>query len=152
MPGYEILKLLHVVAAIAWLGGGLFHTFATVQVRRSAPALTVEWHEVAESAGGRYYGPAAMMTLAAGVGMVLIDASIGFGDAWIVIGLAGVAISVVTGSVLIARATGAVLEARRGGADESTVARLERRLDLVNAADLTVLLVVVWAMVAKPGL
>lgn len=107
-----------------------------------------------DSLGRRVFAPAALTTLLAGVGMVLVG-DLSFGDAWIVIGLVGVALSFVFGAVLAERAAGDLaraLAATDGTVepDHGVIAQARQRLAVVAGIDMVILTVVVWAMVFKP--
>lgn len=157
---YTTLKFVHVLAAIIWLGSGFSLLLLTSRMVRArdytgAVALTTQ----SESFGRTIFGPAAMTTLVAGVAMVIIG-QLSFADLWVVIGLVGVAVSFVLGAVLAER-TGRQLRAAlptEQPADATAefhhgdIDRLRGRMVLISSLDLLVLTVVVWAMVAKPGI
>jgi uncharacterized membrane protein len=157
---YTTLKFVHVLASIVWLGSAfalLVLTSRTVRARNytGATALAAQ----SETLGRAIFGPAAMVTLVAGVAMVVVG-RLSFTDAWIGIGLVGVAVSFVLGAVLSERAARqlrSVLPSEQPAdvtaeVDHGAIDRVRRRLVLISGLDLTVLTVVVWAMVAKPGI
>jgi uncharacterized membrane protein len=153
---YTTFKFIHVMAAIVWMGSAFALSLVSIGMLRArdyagATALSLQTN----SLGKRVFGPAAATTLLAGIAMVLVS-DLSFGDTWIVIGLGGVALSVVFGAVLAERAardlSAALPSAPEAavGTDHDTIARLRQRLALLATIDLTVLTVVVWAMVTKP--
>lgn len=156
---YTTLKFIHVVAAIVWIGSGFALLIVTLGMLRARDyTAAAGLGRQIQGFGKTVFGPAAMITLIAGVVMVIVG-DLSFADAWIVIGLAGVALSFVLGAGLGERASKqlqAALPSDAGAAatasDDAAIDRLRTRLAVVSGADLTVLLIVVWAMVFKPGL
>lgn len=161
---YTTLKFIHVMAAIVWIGSGVALLSVTAALLRArdydgAAALGRQ----SQKLGTRLFAPAAVVTLIAGVAMVIVG-GLSFARAWIIIGLGGVALSFVFGVVLGERAEATLREALadRGASDgpvatdgagtDVAVAEARRRLMLTSGIDLVVLTFVVWAMVAKPGL
>lgn len=156
---YTTLKFVHVLAGIVWLGSGfslLVLISRMVRTRDYAGATALAAHS--ETFGRTIFGPAAMVTLVAGVAMVVVG-QLSFADLWIVIGLVGVAMSFVLGAVLAERAARELRAALPSAqpadvtaeVDHGVIDRVRRRMVLISGLDLTVLTVVVWAMVAKPG-
>lgn len=96
--------------------------------------------------------PASIVTLVAGVGMVLVADTIGFAEPWILVGFGGIVSSIVLGAVFVERATREMaVELRSEAPDPGTLAALCSRIRTLSALDVAVLTVVVWAMVARPG-
>lgn len=148
---YDTLQTIHVIAAIAWVGGSLFHLFAATQVTASPSPLVPLWAGLGDTAGRLYYGPAAAITLLAGAGAVAVGEP-DWSDPFIGIGFAGVAVSLVIGFGLI-RPTGRRLQAaiQATPPDPEELAALGGRVRNFSILNSVVLLVVVWAMVVKPG-
>lgn len=146
---YDVLQTIHVIAAVAWVGGGIFHTFASAQLAGAPPEALRRWYEVDQVAGNRYFAPAAITTLLAGIGMVLVS-DLAWSEPFIGIGLGGVAVSIVLGAGFQER-TGKELLAALDDGDQGRVEDLQERLRMLFWIELVVLLVVVWAMVARPG-
>lgn len=157
---YTTLKFVHVLAAVVWLGSGFSLLVLTSRMVRArdytgATALAAQ----SEVFGRTVFAPAAMTTLVAGVAMVVVG-RLSFADAWIVIGLVGVAVSFVLGAVLAERAARQLRAAlpteqpadATAEFDHGIIDRVRRRMVLISSLDLFVLTVVVWAMVAKPGI
>lgn len=148
---YEAFKLIHVSAAIIWLGAGVAFAVMNARVSRSGNEIAAAiLGEQGEALGKTLFMPASIVTLLAGIGMVVVADSIGFGDLWITLGFAGIIVSAVLGAGPITKATEALRAAAERG-DRDTVAALQKRVGLLGTADLTLLFAVVWAMVYKPG-
>ncbi|MCC6831755.1 MAG: DUF2269 family protein [Thermoleophilia bacterium] len=152
MSGYEALVIVHVVMAAAWLGGGIVFTALAFWAWGSRdPAKVVALSEAGDYAGTRVFAPAAILLLASGAWAVH-EGNWEYGDAWVSIGFAGWVIG------LVIALAWHVSEGRRiraavaeGGADGPRARSLARAGLAVGIAEVIMLIVVVWAMVAKPG-
>lgn len=169
---YTTLKFVHVMASIVWIGSGVALLTLTAGMMRARDyAGVVALGSQSEKLGTRLFAPSALVTLLAGVAMVVVG-GLSFASAWIVIGFVGVAASIVFGAVLgeraqtqlfqtLAPSTGEVASTPSGAAvgepparpaiDDAAVDAARRRLVAVSCIDLAILTVVVWVMVAKPG-
>ena len=150
---YELFKFIHVAAAIAWLGAGLAFQIMNARVASSKdPAAVAVMSEQGEWFGKMYFSTAAIVTLVAGIVMVLVGEGIGFGDLWITAGFVGIVASIVIGAVLIGRATSELTETITAeGATSSRVGMLQRRLAALGVVDLAILFTVAALMIYKPG-
>lgn len=148
---YELFKWLHVLSAMVWFGGGVFTQYVAARLLKADKPVAVSYAETAVAAGNGYFAKAAVSTLIFGV-LTVIAGDLSFGEAWIGIGFAGIFISIFTGAVLIGKATEAVLEATQTQGVESPDAVAARaKLRMISAIDSVVLIVVIAAMVFKPG-
>lgn len=150
---YHSLMTIHVLMAVAWIGGGLM---ITLQAERSRQAHDeAELVKTAISAdfwATRVFIPSAVVLFLCGVGMV-IDGHIGFGRPFVDIGLVGWLVSMGLGSGFLApqgKKVGQLLDAGGGTVDAAIVQRVERIL-WVARVDLVILLFVIVNMVVKPG-
>jgi uncharacterized membrane protein len=154
MTGYELFKFLHVVGAIVWLGSGigllmLNHQFIRARDHQGLLAIGRR----TEALGTRLFAPASLVTVGAGIVMVATTSSLGFGDLWILIGFAGLILSGVAQMAVAAPAYARFQTlVDEYGPESEDVADAARGMRLGNVLDIGVLLVVVWAMVAKPTL
>jgi uncharacterized membrane protein len=152
MSFYELVLLVHIAAAIVWLGSGfLFHVLAHRADRaRDDAALGLILRDMGALSNVLFI-PASLVVLVAGIVMVA-DGPWGFGDLWIIIALAGFAVGFLTGAAFLGP-TGARVAAimeRDGGM--SPAARLEaQRLMAIARIDYVVLVVILMAMVLKPS-
>lgn len=146
---YDIFKLLHVLTAIAWVGGGvvLFVLGISAQ-RRNDAAVLAQVASHSAYLGLRWFLPASLLTLVFGA----IAATLGglWGDAWVVLGLLGFAGTFLIGLLIIKptseraekmTTTGNIPEAQVAGA----------RILHVSKFDYTLLALVVADMVLKPA-
>jgi uncharacterized membrane protein len=153
MTRYELFKLLHVVGAIAWLGGGigLFVLTRRLVATRDHGGLVALGRQ-SDSLGTWLFMPAALLTIGFGVIMVATEASLGFTDLWILLGFGGIALSGVAQMAVGGPAHKRFLDLVDRDLDDAEVGAAVRRLSLGSLLDIGILLVVVWAMVAKPTL
>ncbi len=151
--GYKTLLVIHIVAAIAWLGGGLM---LTLQAQRARLARNdAEYAEVASSAefwATRFFVPASLVLLACGFGMIGI-AHLGFSKPFLSVGMAGWAISLGITTGYVGPQGGKVHEMLEASGGTVTPEVRQRVGRIVTAArvDLVILFAVVVVMVVQPG-
>ncbi|HEX7021811.1 MAG TPA: DUF2269 family protein [Trueperaceae bacterium] len=149
---YTLFKFLHIIGAIVWIGGAL--SLAVVNTRASRAKDPSALAALAQQSGfyGRaLLGPAALLTLIAGIVMVAVSGA--GAPLWVVWGLVGVFASMALGGALIGRTTGRLLDlAQAAGSGDERVSGLRRRLAVLNVLNVLLLFSVVWAMVFKPTL
>jgi uncharacterized membrane protein len=146
---YALFLFLHIVGVIVLLGGAL--ALAVLNFRIShEPARPVQEavSRASEFYGRTLLGPATGLTLAAGV--VLIGISGWIMPAWIIWGFCGLAASGILCAFPIRRGAQALTKFIATGAGRRGTVVLRRRLVLLNALNLLILLSAVWAMVFKP--
>ena len=148
---YNVLKFLHVLSIIAWIGG-IFTMLLLNRLFAKAgePSAMRTLGQQGAALSMRVFMPAMLTAVITGVGMVQV-ADIGFGSLWIVWGLVGLAASFILGGVLTggtARKLGRQLA--NGEIDMAGAAAVQRRLLLFATLNLLLLLSIVWAMIAKP--
>ncbi|MCB2224761.1 MAG: DUF2269 family protein [Actinobacteria bacterium] len=144
-----VLKLVHIIAAVFWVGGATMVLWYGSMIRRSEIG-TKAAHARMAVAAGRFFAVSAVVALAAGVWMVLRVSAYEFSQAWVSIGFLGIAAGAVLGPAFYGP-QGRALVAELEEGDPAASAR-ENRIALVSALEVVLLLVVIWAMVYKPGL
>lgn len=151
-PGTEMrlddwLLLIHVVAAAAWLGGGivlfLLGRYAVQTGTESKIIQQYEW------IGPRIGGPISILIPVTGVWMVARSESWDFTDLWIILGL------VLFVAMLALAFGGHTPNYKRLGSaeqqgDTARVAQLARRGFALAGVEVAVLLVIFGVMVFKP--
>lgn len=148
MTLFDTLKFLHVLAAIVWVGGGILQTILVWRVRKADPAHRLGLARDMRAMGDKVFGAATAAVLLFGVWMVIDREAFAFGDTWIIIGLAGLVLSSAIGGAFFAPKGKALVAKLEGGEAADDLLRAISRVALV---DQLLLLVVVWAMVVKPG-
>jgi uncharacterized membrane protein len=152
VDGFELMKTLHVIAAVIWVGGAVTIQILAVRLQRAGtPQQLVSFARDAEWMGTHVYLPSSILVLLLGIGMV-VD-TYGFSQLWIILGLIGIGLSVAIGAGYLGPQSGklATLIERKGPDDPETQAALSR-IFTVSRIDLVILLLIVVDMVVKPGL
>ena len=153
MTLYEFLVWVHVLMVVVWVGGGIaIQLFAVRATRANDPARLAAFSGDAEWIGLRVFMPASILVLVFGI-WAGIEGDWKFGQAWISIGFAAFLFSFFLGMSFLGPESGRIkhLVAERGVADPE-VARRTAKIMLLSRIELVVLVVAIWAMVAKPGL
>jgi uncharacterized membrane protein len=148
MDFYSFFKLLHVISAIAWVGGGLtLLASAIFNVRDHGPAEALRAAQAMGSLAVRWFLPASGLTLVFGI----ITTSLGnlWGEAWVILGLIGFAATFVTGHFILRVKSIRMGELMKEGREDEAVAE-GLALLRVGKFDYTVIVLVVAAMVLKP--
>lgn len=149
MDLYSIFKFLHIVTAIAWVGGGVtMLALSLMALARGDEDMASHTVRHVSFLGTRWFVPASMLTLVFGLIMTLLGGL--WGEAWIIIGLAGFASTFCTGLFGL-KPLSEQIEALHLLDDLESARPLEVRLLQLSKFDYTVMLVVVADMVFKPG-
>ena len=150
---YETLKYVHILSAIVWVGTGLYFQYQATRLNRIGdPERMAAFTKDIEFTGKTLLLPASILVLAMGIAMVLYAPFLEFEDTWIAIGLVGSIATAVTGSVFIGPTAGKIgwLIEEQGPASPEVQAAT-RKIFMVSRIDQVVLLLVIAAMVYKPG-
>jgi len=149
---YTIFKLVHVAAAVFWVGGGLLLTALAIRAERSDdPEDVATIARQATFVGEKLFAPAGGIVLAMGIAMVINSPSWDWGTTWVTIALVGWAISFVTGiAVLSPRAKRLTALFDTVGAAAPETQKAVRELLLIARVDVAVLVLVVADMAVKP--
>jgi uncharacterized membrane protein len=146
---YEVLLFLHVTTAIVWLGSGFF--LQALIFRAEATEDGVLTQRIAANTGWlaqRIFIPASLAVLLFGI-LLTIEGPWGFGDLWIVLGLAGYAVSFLVGIGFI-EPEGKRIHAAMEAQQPARAAFHVRRINVVSRMELAILYLVVAAMALKP--
>jgi len=151
MTTYALLKLVHVLSVIVWLGTALTANLLTWRVARTGDraALSLLFRHTS-FLGPRLVGPSALVTLLSGLGMVMagrVDPE----ALWIQWGFGGIVAHFLFGPIFLRRA-GMQLYQAIGDGDEQRFTAARRRVGRLGVVYLAILLSVVGAMVMKPTL
>jgi uncharacterized membrane protein len=150
---YDTLKFVHILAAIVWVGAGLYFQFQATRLNRIGdPERIAAFTRDIEHAGKRLLLPASILVLVVGIVMVLYAPFLEFEDTWIALGLIGSIATAITGSLVVGPTAGKLgVLIGSEGASSPQVAMLTKRIFTVSRIDQVVLLAVIAAMVFKPG-
>ena len=148
---YYTFKAVHVSFAAIWIGGGFLLTFLALMAEHSRdPHQLAAVAKQAAMVGERLFSPAAVITLAAGIAM-MINTDWGWNHFWVVVGLLGFASTFVTGMFVLsprARKVNQLVQTVGPTAPETQAAI--REILLIARFDIAVLLLVIVDMVVKP--
>jgi uncharacterized membrane protein len=150
---YDTLKTIHILAAIVWLGGGVFIQIYSTRLRRANETTQLmRFARDIERLGTSIFLPASVVVLVMGISMVWYSPAWELTQLWVVLGLVGIANTIVVGAAFLGPESGklARLAEERGFEDPQVVHRVER-IFAISRYDLAVLLLVVVDMVVKPG-
>ena len=149
MDWYSIVKFLHIVSAILWVGGG-FVLFLLGMLAERAGNIEDKLQAMRASGqlGGRFFAPMSMLTLL--FGLIMCGFWVGFSDLWIIIGLVGYATTFSIG-MFIFKPTGERMGAMiaKEGVTPAVLAIGQRMMSAARF-DYAVMLVIVADMVLKP--
>lgn len=146
---YDLWQYLHVMSAIVWVGAASLALFLSFRLEKLGDPGATSAGRLMESNSVPLFMVASLATLV--TGLVMAFGWVGFGPLWIKIGLAGIFISIVLGfgyfKPHIEKLEGMLKER---GPEDGEVRALIRQTNIVASLELVVMLIVVWAMVAKP--
>ncbi|KAA3447078.1 hypothetical protein C7I87_28980 [Mesorhizobium sp. SARCC-RB16n] len=151
MDWYSIVKLLHILSATLWVGGGFtLMVLATLADRAGNIQGTLQAMRATGELGNRFFAPMSMLTLA--FGLIMSSFWVGFSDLWILIGLAGYATTFCIG-MFVFKPTADRMAAMiaRDGVTPAALAYGQRILRAARF-DYAVMLVIITDMVLKPTL
>lgn len=147
---YDLLLIIHILAAMVWIGGGIY---AMLESRRLGDdrGKLADYLNHADWVGTRVFGPAAFVTLLAGIGMVVSSDGWSFGQLWIWLAIGLFAVSLAIGAGYYGP-TYARIRTLMASGDDAELQQVRKRLDLVTQIDAVILVTVVVLMVTKPGI
>jgi uncharacterized membrane protein len=150
---YNVLKFVHVLSVVAWVGGVTCLAVLIWRVRRERNrAILTTLLRHATTYGQMVAGPASGLVLLSGLGMVGM-AGIGFGTFWVLWGFAGIVLHFIFGAVFIRRRTMELAQlASADGTNDQSLSEAGGKLWTVQLIYLAIMALVVGAMVFKPTL
>lgn len=141
------LLILHILAAAAWIGGGLYSWYSFTQLARAGADSGDSVPRLAKTAG-RYFGPAAGLTLLSGIALVALVDPWNWTDTFVLVGLGVFVFSAIWQPLVGNKVQERLLGSIGGEGDTSAALSGFHRS---SAVDIAVLIVTVWAMVTKLG-
>ena len=147
---YTVLKTIHVIAAVTWVGGGTILTTLLARARRASDyGKLATLIEELEFVGPRIFATSGGILVITGIWIVQYQ-GIPW-DVWVILGLVGWGATFVTGNFFLSP-QGKKLDgllAEKGPTDPAAVALMTRLLNVARV-DVIVLTLVVIDMVIKP--
>jgi uncharacterized membrane protein len=149
---YELLKFVHVGAAIVWVGGAAITQFFALRTIWSGdPLRLVAFTRDAEWVGNRVMLPSALVVIALGF-LLVWDGPYELGMTWIWLALVLFALSFLLGLFVLApeaKRIGNQIEAE--GPESPAVQQRIKRILNIGRIDVILLFAIVFLMVVKPG-
>jgi uncharacterized membrane protein len=148
---YFVFKMLHVGAAVVWVGGGLFIAMCAVLAEiASDDDQLLLIGRLADQVASKVFPLMSFVVLGFGFAMTA-NGDIGYNQFWIIFGLIAWAASAAAGILFLTPETKRLTSAMtaRGPQDPEVQMRL-RRILLVLRVDVAVMLLIVFDMVVKP--
>ena len=149
---YDVVKYVHIVCAIIWVGGATYSQLLGFLVARSGdPTDIPKMARNFERIGTRVFLPASIILFLAGLFMTINRWS--FQTTWISIAIALWLVSVLIGAVYVGPRLPKMAGAFDADGPRSTAGLgLLRSIILISRAELVMLFVIVGLMVLKPTL
>ncbi len=149
MTWSTFLLFLHVSMAVVWIGGGLMMQFFGIRAAMSGdPSRFQTLGEDIEWIANRVFIPASLLAFVSGLLLVIDSDFYGFGDDWIVIGLALYATTFLAGLLFLGPESGRVGKLTAEGSPEAGPRMM--RLVFLARLDLVVLFLIIYDMTVKP--
>jgi uncharacterized membrane protein len=148
---YFVFKMLHVGAAVIWVGGGLFLMILAViaELSNDDDQLLLIGHW-AETVAGRLFPVMSFVVLGFGFGM-MSNADLPYDQFWVEFGLVAWGLSAATGILFLGPESKRLnkVAAELGPKSPEAQGRL-RRILLVARVDIALMFLIVFDMVVKP--
>ena len=149
MDWYSLVKFLHVLAAVLWVGGGFALMMLSVRADMAGDVQrTLSAMGAVGELGNRLFMPASVLTLLFGI--IMCWFWVGFSELWIIIGLAGYTTTFLIGTMIFKPTADRMGEIIARDGMTPAVLDVGRRILRVARFDYTVMLIVVADMVLKP--
>ena len=147
----ESLLLVHVLAAMIWLGGGvLLVAFGRRTLRRGNAGATTAYLRDSEFAG-QVFGASTALVLGSGIWLVFEVSAWGFDQAWILVGLIlGGAMFLMGPAYHVPQVKRRIVAAEEKGGTHSDVVGAVGRWLRIATVEVGVMVFVLWLMIVKP--
>jgi uncharacterized membrane protein len=153
MELHEWLRFVHILGAIIWVGSSIvLNAVVTRANRRADSSAAVRLSRDVDWVGPWLIGPSAAVVIGLGIWLVVLEEEWAFSQAWIVLSLVLVGVSMILGIGYFGPEGKRISRmADERGAEDPEVRRRMGRLLGFSQVDVLILLVVLWLMVFKPG-
>jgi uncharacterized membrane protein len=151
MTKVELYTFVHVLSAIVWVGGAATSQLIALRLKRAEPAHRLGFARDMRFVSTWIFLPSALVAFFFGSLLVEEVPAFGYDQAWLAIGNGGLGLAfLIAAGFLVPQIRKAVRLMESG--DGAAAGAVMRRVGIVARIVVLVLFVVVWAMVAKPGL
>ncbi|MBI5158203.1 MAG: DUF2269 family protein [Acidimicrobiia bacterium] len=151
MSKVELYTLIHVLAAIIWVGGAATSQVVALRLKKADPGHRLGFAKDMRFVAQWLFIPSAVVAFVFGSLLVEETPAFGYDQTWLVIGNTGLLVALlIAAGYLVPHIRKAIrlMESGQGEAAGATMRRVTVGARLV----VLILIVIVWAMVAKPGL
>ena len=144
---YQFLLVIHIVSAIAWLGGAmvLLWAFRAIRVAEGDVVADRAWSQMERTT--RIFNPAPFLVVATGLVMVVTSDAWSFSQPWIYLAVVFFVVSLLLGAGFADRWVKQMEAARERG---EVASELFDRFLRLGAIELAILIGIVFLMVYKP--
>jgi uncharacterized membrane protein len=148
---YDWFLSFHALAAVVWVGGNVaMNMLGVLTVREGDPVRSAQFAKHASLIGTRVFTPASLVLLGLGFAMVE-NASLGYNHFFIIFGLVVWGSSFAVGAAFLGPQSAKLAKVLdEGGPEDPRAQALISRILTVARLDALLLLLVVFAMTAKP--
>ncbi len=156
MPGeinaYNVVKFLHILLAITWVGGGIFlQLMARSALASRLPGRAAEFAGEVADIGKKVFTPLSVLVLLLGLYLVQ-EGNWGFGSFWVSASILGIVISIAIGAGFLGPQSGKVAGlVQSDGPDSPAVREKIGTILKVARIDTVLLVLIVFLMVTKLG-
>jgi hypothetical protein len=149
---YEWLLFGHILFVVAWVGANIVIQVLSFRLLRAGPERSVDFLSDLAWLGTRYFIPVALVVVAFGFALVS-ELDLDLSEFWISAGLGMFLVSFALGAGFLGPESERItkLAGERGAADDEVQRRITRVI-WVARFELLLLILVIFDMVAKPGL
>jgi len=152
MSWFELLLSLHILAIATWFGSGLAITAMGFQALKTGPESFGTVVLPATKWAGKAHPAAGVVLLLTGFGLIGDSDVYEFGDTFVILGLVGLVVAMGIGGALIGRtADGIVKRIESGAMTAEELSDSGRQLLLYTRIELSILVLLIVDMIAKPG-
>jgi uncharacterized membrane protein len=148
---FDVYKMIHVVAAVVWVGGGATLVILVLLTEReNDPLALAALGQKIDFIATRVFVPSSLLVLLFGI-LMMVKGDLDWGQFWVVAGLVGFAATFLTGIGFLTPQVKKLnaIAAERGPAHPEAQAQLKKVL-VVARFDIALLLLIVADMAAKP--
>ena len=153
MIWYTLLKFIHVLSAVIWIGGIAATMAVTGRMLRTLDRVALtSYFPHGMVLGQKMIGPSAGLVLLSGIPLVIIGKH-GFGTFWVTWGFVGMIVHFVFGATVIRKRSMELAELLKATPpDDARIAAVGAKVRIANLIYLLVMISVIGAMVLKPTL
>jgi uncharacterized membrane protein len=149
MDWYSLVKFLHIVSAVVWVGGGFALMLLALRGERANNIdVMLQSMRATGELGNRLFAPMSMLTFV--FGFVMCWFWVGFSDLWVIIGLAGYLVTFTVGMTVFKPTADRMAKMIAAEGVTPRVLDLGQHVLRFARLDYSVMLVIVADMVLKP--